>query len=98
MQDFEALGAGVCGVSVDGEERLGRFASRYRLPFGLLSDRGGTAAARYGSLTNLVLLKFARRNAFLIDPQGRIAKVYVSVDPSRNPQEILEDLRKFAAR
>ena len=98
MQELEALGAGVCGVSVDGEERLARFASRYRLPFVLLSDRRGAVAARYGSLINLGLVKFARRNTYLIDPQGGIAKVYRSVDASRNSREVIEDLRKFASR
>ncbi|MCC7483694.1 MAG: redoxin domain-containing protein [Burkholderiales bacterium] len=64
MVDIETLGASICGVSVDGEERLANFSGRYRLPFLLLSDRGGKVARRYGSLLNLGLLKFARRNTF----------------------------------
>ena len=95
MQEIEALGALVCGVSVDGSERLAQFAARYRLPFVLLSDRGGAVAARYGSLINLGLLKFARRNTFLIDPEGRIARVYLNVQPAQNAADVIANLKEL---
>ncbi|HEY8085880.1 MAG TPA: peroxiredoxin, partial [Methylophilaceae bacterium] len=47
----------------------------------------------YGALTNLGLIKFAKRYTFLIDPQGKIAKVYEKVDTSRHSQEIIADLQ-----
>ena len=97
MAEIEALGAGVCGVSVDGAERLARFAGRYHLPFVLLSDRGGRVAARYGSLVNLGLFKFARRNTFLIDPGGRVARVYIGVNPAQNAADVIADLRRLRA-
>ncbi len=95
MQEIEALGASVCGVSVDGQERLAQFAAKYRLPFLLLSDRRGPVAARYGSLMNLGLLKFARRNTFLIDPGGRVARVYIGVNPAQNANDIVRDLKEI---
>jgi peroxiredoxin Q/BCP len=95
MREIEALGASVCGVSVDGSERLARFSARYHLPFVLLSDKGGAVAARYGSLINLGLLKFARRNTFLIDPEGRVARVYLNVQPSQNAADVIADLRSL---
>ena len=98
MQKIESLGATVCGVSIDGGERLARFAAKYHLPFVLLSDRAGAVAARYGSLVNLGLWKFARRNTFLIDPQGRIAKVYLSVSSSSNAQQVIDDLQTLRSR
>lgn len=98
MHDIEALGARVCGVSVDGSERLAQFAEKHRLPFALLSDRGGEVAARYGSLLDLGLMKFARRNTFLIGPGGRIEKVYLGVQPARNAQEVIEDLQKLRSK
>jgi len=97
LQDFEAQGAAVCGVSVDGADRLAAFATRYRLPFALISDRAGIAAARYGSLLDLGLVKVARRNTFLIDPQGRIARVYRGVNPAANAAEVLADLCELRA-
>jgi thioredoxin-dependent peroxiredoxin len=98
MREIEALNASVCGVSVDGTRRLSQFALKYNLPFTLLSDTGGTVAARYGSLLNLVLLKVARRNTFLIDAQGRIAKRYLGVNPAGNAAEVIADLRKLQPR
>jgi peroxiredoxin Q/BCP len=95
MQEIEALGALVCGVSVDGSERLAQFAVKYRLPFVLLSDRGGVVAARYGSLINLGWLKLARRNTFLIDPQGRVARVYLGVQPARNAADVTASLKEL---
>ena len=96
MEEIEALGAAVCGISVDGADRLARFVLKYRLPFPLLSDSRGTVAVRYGSLFNMGFLRFARRNTFLIDPHGRIAKVYKGVNPARNAGDIVTDLRELA--
>ena len=95
MQEIEALGALVCGVSTDGGERLKQFAAKYQLPFALLSDQTGAVAARYGSLVNLGLWKFNRRNTFLIDPQGRIANVFLNVQPAQNASEVIAALKEL---
>ena len=97
MRDIEALGATVCGVSVDGSESHAAFARKYNLPFALLADRNGAAATRYGSLLNLGVVKFAKRNTFLVDPQGKIAKVYVGVNAARNAQDVTDDLKRLTA-
>lgn len=96
MQDFEALGAAVCGVSVDASERHAAFARQYNLPFALLSDRIGAVAARYGSLRNFGVFKLAKRNTFLVDPKGRVARVYLGVNPAQNADDVIEDLRRLA--
>jgi peroxiredoxin Q/BCP len=98
MKEIEALDAFVIGVSTDGGERLQLFSAKYQLSFALLSDQAGTVAARYGSLINLGLWRFARRNTFLIDPQGRIAKIYQSVNPSKNSQQVIEDLQTLRSK
>ena len=90
-----ALGAQVVGVSVDDVERHLDFAKEYKLPFPLLADKGGAVAARYGSLRDLGLIKFARRNTFLIDPQGSIRMVYLSASASGNSREVIEDLQRL---
>jgi thioredoxin-dependent peroxiredoxin len=67
------------------------------LNFKLLSDTGHKVTSDYGSLTNLGVVKFAARNTFLIAPDGKIAKVYTSVDPVRHSEEVLaalDQLRK----
>lgn len=94
-QRLAELGAQVVGVSVDDVASHFAFAKKYSLPFPLLADTKGEVAARYGSLYSLGVVKFARRNTFLIDPQGRIAKVYLSASASRNSREVIEDLREL---
>lgn len=97
LHQLTALGAQVVGVSVDDTASHAQFAKKYSLPFPLLADTKAEVAQRYGSLSNLWIVKFAKRNTFLIDPQGRIAKVYFSASTSRNSIEVIEDLKKLKA-
>ena len=90
-----AMGAEVVGVSVDDVTSHFAFAKKFSLPFPLLTDTSGDVAGRYGSIYGLGPVKFAKRNTFLIDPQGRIAKVYLSADTSRNSQQVIDDLQKL---
>jgi peroxiredoxin Q/BCP len=90
-----AMGAEVVGVSVDDVTSHIAFAKKFSLPFPLLADTSGEVAARYGSIYGIGPVKFAQRNTFLIDPQGRVAKVYLSADTSRNSQQVIDDLQKL---
>jgi peroxiredoxin Q/BCP len=96
MRDFEKLGATVCGVSVDDSASHAAFARKYNLPFALLADRTGAVAARYGSLRRFGPVRFARRNTFLIDPNGTISTVYVGVNAAKNAQDVSDRLRQLA--
>ena len=96
MREFEAAGGAVCGVSVDDSDSHAAFARKFNLPFALLADRKGETAARYGSLRDFGLLKFAKRNTFLIDPSGKVAKVYLGVNPARNTTDVVNDLKQRA--
>lgn len=84
--------ATVLGVSVDSVESHQNFAKTHRLPFSLLSDSDGKVAASYNSILNLGVIKFARRNSFIIDPNGLIAKAYKGVDPQTHVADVLRDL------
>lgn len=95
---LEKLDAKVVGVSVDDSDSHAKFAKKYNLPFPLLSDKDGKVADSYGALTNLGLIKIAKRYTYLIDPSGKIAKVYLSVDTSRHSQEIIDDLKKLSQK
>ena len=96
MRELEAAGGAVCGVSVDDSDSHAAFARKFNLPFALLADRKGETAARYGSLRDLGLMKFAKRNTFLIDPAGNVAKVYLGVNPARNTTDVVNDLKRRA--
>jgi peroxiredoxin Q/BCP len=97
MRELESLGAAVCGVSVNGSDSHAAFALKYKLPFALLADVSGEVAKRYGSLRNLGFFRIAKRNTYLIDPAGRIEKVYLGVNAARNAHDVTEDVRKIAA-
>jgi peroxiredoxin Q/BCP len=101
IPQLRALGVQILAVSVDDAESHARFAEKYHLPFPLLADTTGRVATAYDSLWSLGPLRFARRNTFIIDPQGRIAKIYRSVKPAGHSREIqrdVEELQKHAAR
>lgn len=93
MNELSEMGAQVVGVSVDDSESHAKFAKKYNLPFPLLADKTADTAARYGALMDMGFMKLARRYTFLIDPQGKVGKVYLSVETSRHSKEIIEDLK-----
>ena len=89
------------GVSLDSVESHKKFCAKEGLNFKLLSDTNHKVTDTYGSLNNFGVVKFAARHTFLIDPAGKIAKVYTSVSPSNHSAEVLMDLdqlQKSAAR
>lgn len=98
MAQLEKLGAKVVGVSVDSSESNGKFAEKYKLPFTLLADTDGKVAERYHALTNLFVIKIAKRHTFLIDPQGKIRKIYTSVNVSNHSQQIIDDLKAIQSQ
>ncbi|HZX71614.1 MAG TPA: peroxiredoxin [Rhodanobacter sp.] len=90
-------GADVVGVSLDDMKSHADFAAKYHVPFPLLSDTDHAVATRYGVLTSYKGQHYAKRTTFLIDPQGRIAKVYVDVDPEKNSAQVMADLAALKA-
>lgn len=82
----------VLGVSGDTVDSHKQFCTKQSLAFKLLADTDHKVMNTYGSLTNLGIAKFAARHSFLIDPQGKIAKVYTSVDPAKHSAEVLTEL------
>jgi thioredoxin-dependent peroxiredoxin len=82
----------ILGVSVDSVDSHRKFCAKEGLNFKLLADTGRKVSESYGSLTNLGVVKFSARHTFLIDPAGKVAKVYTSVDPSHHTEEVLAEL------
>ncbi|MES2636924.1 MAG: peroxiredoxin [Pseudomonadota bacterium] len=95
LQRLEKLGAKVVGVSVDDSSSHAEFAKKYHLPFPLLSDKDGEVAKKYNALTNLGFIKIAKRYTFLINPAGKLEKIYLDVKTSKHSQEIIDDLTKL---
>jgi len=82
----------VLGVSLDSVDSHKKFCAKEGLNFKLLADTDHKVTGSYGSLTNLGVVKFAARHTFLIDPSGKIAKAYMSVDPVKHSAEVLAEL------
>lgn len=95
---LQALDAELLGVSLDNTESHARFAANHALPFPLLSDPGGKVAELYGCLFSLGPLKLARRNTFIIDGKGNIARIYRDVDPRLHSEQIINDLQKLQVK
>jgi peroxiredoxin Q/BCP len=89
---LKKAGADVLGVSLDDVKSHAEFAEKYHVPFPLLSDANQETAKTYGVLTTKMGMTYAKRETFLIDPEGKIAKHYRDVDPEKNSKQVLADL------
>jgi peroxiredoxin Q/BCP len=96
--ELKALGAEVVGISIDTAASHKAFAQKYKLPFPLLADERAEVAQKYGAVSDWMVIKLAKRYTFLIDPQGRVAKNYLSVNTSRHSREIVGDLKTLSER
>jgi peroxiredoxin Q/BCP len=89
MGDYAQAQIQVYGVSLDSPESHREFREKYNLNFPLLTDEGGRASEALGVLREH--RKSTNRVTFLLDPEGRISKVYPEVSPETHADEILED-------
>jgi peroxiredoxin Q/BCP len=85
----------VLGVSVDSADSHKKFCAKEGLNFKLLADTDHKVSSAYGSLTNLGLVQFAARHTFIINPDGKIAKVFTEVNPNKHSEEVLSALTEL---
>lgn len=94
---YQQKGAVVLGVSVQSADSHKQFCTKEGLNFKLLADTDHKVSSTYGSLTNLGLVKFASRHTFIINPEGKVAKVFTDVNPNKHSEQVLvalADLQK----
>ena len=89
---FTNAGLVVLGCSVDSADEHKQFISKNSLPFPLLVDSDKKIAKAYGAANGIPILGLDRRITYIIDENGKILKVYPSVDPSAHATQILTDL------
>ena len=95
-QDFQDAGAEVIGVSSDSTASHAKFTDKYRLPFVLVADPGGTVRKAYGVPATLGLLP--GRVTFVIDREGIVRHVFNSqFKAAQHVAEALAALRKRPA-
>jgi peroxiredoxin Q/BCP len=89
---FRAANCQILGVSLDDADSHKAFSEKHGLPFPLLADTQGLAADAYGVKSRMLGMTIARRQTFLIDPEGNVAKHYDKVNPESHSAEVLADL------
>lgn len=94
---FKKINAQVLGVSLDDIESHQKFAENHDLPFPLLADAEGKTADAYGVRTKMFGMTVAKRQTFLIDPDGKLAKHYEKVKPATHSAQVLADLADLGA-
>ncbi|MDP2593770.1 MAG: thioredoxin-dependent thiol peroxidase [bacterium] len=101
FEDFATIGVVVLGVSTDTVASHKKFAEKFELPFTLLADVNKEVVGAYGVFGEKKMMGRAfmgvRRTSFLIDPSGKIAKVYENVKPEAHAAEVIADLKAMSA-
>ncbi len=94
LPEFERLGTQIIGVSSDTEARQALFRDTCQLSFPLLPDSQRRVAQAY-QITGGVLgrLGLGQRRTYLIDPDGKVARIWRNVHPAQHAAEVLRDLR-----
>lgn len=92
LSKYQEKNAVILGVSVDSSESHQDFCTKQSLTFKLLADTEKKVVAEYGSLSDK---GYASRNTFLIDPEGKIVKVWTGVKPSEHSDEVLAALSEL---
>ena len=92
LTKYDAANAVILGVSVDPAESHKEFCAKEGLNFKLLSDTDAKVSEQYGSIMEYNGAKLSARNTFIIDPQGKIAKVFEKVKVGGHSEEVLAAL------
>src|SRR3989304_4112168 len=95
LRSIRDLGTEIVGVSLDSVESHRKFATKYALPFPLVTDEDKRIANAYGVLRETG--NRTERVTFLIDKNGKIAKIFPKVDVTSHTEEILAALKELSS-
>ena len=93
-----ALNTKILGINTDNSESHTQFINKQQLPFPLLSDKTAEMSKHYGALFKLGPIKFCKRHSFIINPLGKIAKIYRKVTPAEHSEQVISDLRYLQSK
>ncbi len=94
---FRDMNVQILGVSLDDVESHKKFAENHSLPFPLLADTEGETSTAYGVKTRMFGMTVAKRQTFIIGPDGNVVKHYETVNPDGHSVEVLADLKELGA-
>lgn len=93
------LGAEVAGISKDDEDSHRKFKAKHKLNFTLLSDPNGETIERYGAWGKKMFGKIGiLRKTFIINPEGKIVKIYGRVTPLGHGEQIIDEIKKITQK
>ena len=96
---FKRAGIVVLGVSADSVRKHAKFVEKYELPFLLLADESKIVVEQYGVWAKKKFMgreyMGILRTTFLIDPAGKIAKIYENVKPEEHAEEVLSEVLRL---
>ncbi len=99
--DYKSAGARVIGISPDEVKSVKKFAGKFDLEFTLLADADHSVAEAYGTWVEKSMYgkKYmgVQRATFIIDPDGKLARVFPKVSPKTHDGVVLEALAELAA-
>jgi len=98
LAKYEKKNAVIVGISVDDVNSHKSFCEKEGLRFKLLADTGAKVSGLYGSLREYQGKPVAARNTFIIDPQGKIVRVFEAVKPVTHSEEVLAALQQLQTR
>jgi len=92
LAKYAAANAVILGVSVDNAQSHKEFCAKEGLNFKLLADTDAKVSEQYGSTMEYEGTKYSARNTFIIDPQGKVVKVFEKVKVATHSEEVLAAL------
>src|SRR5947209_17316108 len=95
LAQYEQKNAVIVGVSVQDEDSHQKFCTKEGLSFKLLADTKQAVSSEYDSVMTYNDAKFSARHTFLIDPQGKVQKVWLEVKPDKHSEEVLAALTQL---
>jgi peroxiredoxin Q/BCP len=95
LAQYEQKNAVIVGVSMQDEDSHQKFCTKEGLSFKLLADTKSEVSTQYDSVMNMGVVKLSSRHTFLIDPQGKVDKVWLDVKPDKHSEEVLAALTEL---
>ena len=99
--DFDAVNATLLGISKDSLKDQQKFAEKFHVNFPLLADPDAQTCEAYGVMVEKNMYgkktRGIERTTFVIDPEGKVARVYPKVKVENHADEILAYLRESQA-
>lgn len=95
---LKAMNTEVLGISLDDAESHQKFIAEHDLPFNLLVDSDKVMSRDYGVDGGAAFFSYAKRQTFIVDPEGMIVKHFEEVNPDTHVDNVLTALNQLQAK